>query len=97
VNAPVEEGEGQIVSQLTFEDLKQILVQCAGEVDTVSLGDDVLDVPFTDLGYDSLALLETAAVIEQRFGMPLTDEDVSGAQTPRQFLDVVNDPMSRAS
>lgn len=88
------------MSQLTFDDLKQILVQCAGEsgeAGSASLGTDVLDVPFTDLGYDSLALLETAAVIEQRFGVPLSDEDVSGAQTPRQFLDLVNAPVSEAS
>jgi act minimal PKS acyl carrier protein len=89
--------EDPTVSELTFHDLKLILVQCAGEDESVSLDGDVLDVPFADLGYDSLALLETAAVVEQRFGIPLREEEVSDAETPRQFLDLVNDAMSRTS
>jgi len=85
------------MSQMTFEDLKLILVQCAGEDESVSLDGDVLDVTFTDLGYDSLALLETAAVVEQRFGTPLSDDEVSTSSTPRQFLDLVNGTQSRTA
>jgi act minimal PKS acyl carrier protein len=83
------------MSQLTFPELKLILVQCAGEDESVSLEGDVLDVPFTDLGYDSLAVLETAAVVDQRFGTSLRDEEVSGVETPREFLDLVNGAMSK--
>jgi act minimal PKS acyl carrier protein len=85
------------MSQLTFAELKLILVECAGADESVSLEGDVLDVPFTDLGYDSLALLEMAAVVEQRFGTPLRDEDVSDLKTPREFLDLVNGTMSKVS
>lgn len=82
------------MSQLTFGDLAPILIQCAGQDETVSLDGDVLDTSFADLGYDSLALLETAAAIERRFGARLRDEDVADVATPRDFLDLVNGAIS---
>ncbi|WP_229397676.1 acyl carrier protein [Micromonospora okii] len=70
--------------------LRDILRECAGEDDAADLGGDILDVPFSDLGYDSLALLETASVIQRRFGARLADDAVTQAQTPRALLDLTN-------
>ncbi|WP_395365316.1 phosphopantetheine-binding protein [Streptomyces sp. YH02] len=78
------------MSLMTFDDLKKILAECAGEDETTGLAADALDTPFTDLGYDSLALLEAAALAGQRFGAELTDEEVTSIVTPREFLDRVN-------
>jgi len=85
------------MNRMTFDDLKVILIESAGEDEETSLDGDVLDVPFTDLGYDSLALLETAAIVSRRYGATVPDDDVTAAQTPRQLLDAVNDAMSNAA
>ncbi|MFJ9084293.1 MULTISPECIES: acyl carrier protein [unclassified Streptomyces] len=72
------------------EDLRRILVACAGEAEGTRLGSDTLDIPFEELGYDSLALMETAAAIQEEYGIVLPDEDVSEARTPRRLLGLVN-------
>jgi act minimal PKS acyl carrier protein len=77
-------------TQLTPEDLKKILRECAGEDDSVSLEGEFLDTPFLDLGYDSLALLEAAALIKRQFGVTVSDDDLHGVETPGQLLDKVN-------
>lgn len=74
---------------MNVDDLKRILVECAGEDETVDLGGDILDKPFADLGYDSLALMETAARIKQEYGVGISDEEIAGVQTPRVLLDLV--------
>jgi act minimal PKS acyl carrier protein len=76
---------------LGIDDLRRILVACAGEDDTVDLSsDDILDTPFDELGYDSLALMETAARIEREYGVELPDEEVTEAGTPRALIDLAN-------
>ncbi|MEU1811825.1 MULTISPECIES: acyl carrier protein [Micromonospora] len=75
---------------LDLPTLTDILRECAGEDEDVELSGDILDVPFADLGYDSLALLETAGAIQRRFGAPLQDDAVTQAQTPRELLELAN-------
>ncbi|GAA3983912.1 acyl carrier protein [Streptomyces sp. NBC_01352] len=82
---------------ITLNDLVRVLTECAGADEDVALTAQKLDVPFTDLGYDSLALLETAALMKQRFGATLTDEDVTEIETPREFLDRVNHAAAQAA
>jgi act minimal PKS acyl carrier protein len=77
-------------TQLTIDDLKKIMRECAGEDDAVSLEGDILDTSFLDLGYDSLALLETAALVKRQYGVTVSDEDLHGIETPRAFLEKVN-------
>jgi minimal PKS acyl carrier protein len=76
---------------VTIEDLKSVLRSCAGEADDIDLDTDILDREFEDLGYDSLALLETAAQISQEYGVELDDDAMLAARTPRQLLDLIND------
>jgi act minimal PKS acyl carrier protein len=85
------------MSRLTFDELKRILTECSGVDDPAGLGDETLDTAFTDLGYDSLALLETAAVVARRFGVELSDAAVTRAETPREFLDLANAALTRAA
>ncbi|MFC8663394.1 MULTISPECIES: phosphopantetheine-binding protein [Streptomyces] len=82
---------------ITLDDLVLVLTECAGADDDVTLNGQNLDLPFTDLGYDSLALLETAALMKHRFGVELTDEEVTGIETPREFLDRVNHAAAQAA
>jgi act minimal PKS acyl carrier protein len=74
----------------TLADLCRILTEVAGTEQGVDLDGDILDTPFEDLGYDSLALLETSARIGQEFGRVLSDDAVVEALTPRIMLDLVN-------
>ncbi|GAA1186395.1 acyl carrier protein [Streptomyces hebeiensis] len=78
------------MAQMTLEELRDTLVACAGEGDAVDLSGDILDVPFEELGYDSLALMESAARIERAYGISLPEEATSEADTPRALLDLVN-------
>ncbi|MEU1404347.1 acyl carrier protein [Streptomyces sp. NPDC005728] len=90
----LEEG---VSKELLFTDFRAILVECAGDEEDTQLTEAVLDVPFTDLGYDSLAVLETAAAVGQRYDVVLRDEDVAEAVTPRAFLLLVNHALSTAA
>ncbi|MEU5050173.1 acyl carrier protein [Streptomyces sp. NPDC021096] len=78
------------VMTFTIDDLKRILLSAAGTEEGVDLDGDILDSPFTDLGYDSLALLETASVISREYGVDLDDDAVTGATTPRSFIELIN-------
>lgn len=75
---------------VTIADLRRILRDAAGTDDQVDLDGEILDREFSDLGYDSLALLETAARITQEFGVKLDDDVVQEADTPRKLLTAVN-------
>lgn len=76
--------------ELTLHDLRRILRAAAGADEGVDLDADILDVPFEDLGYDSLALLETGSRIEREFGIELADTTMADAATPRALLTSVN-------
>lgn len=75
---------------MTIDDLRRILASCAGENNDSRLDKDVLDTDFDDLGYDSLARMETAARIEKEYGVEIPDEQITQLYTPRQILDFVN-------
>lgn len=76
--------------KFTLDDLRRILRAAAGENDVAVLDGDILDMPFAELGYDSLALLETAGRIEREFGIQLEDSTVTEAETTRALLHAVN-------
>ena len=75
---------------MTIEDIRRIMAACAGENDNTPLDETVLDWDFDDLGYDSLALMETAALIAKEYRVQIPDEDITTLRTPRQLLDFVN-------
>ncbi|CUM41710.1 acyl carrier protein [Streptomyces gardneri] len=78
------------MARLTLDTLLQILRECAGEEEGVDLGGDILDTPFVELGYDSLALLQATGRIERDFGVALPDDVVAEAETPALLLGLVN-------
>jgi minimal PKS acyl carrier protein len=79
------------VAELTIADLTRILRECAGADEDVDLDGDILEMTFEDLGYDSLALLNTAGRIERDLSIKLPDETVAEAKTPRALLATVNE------
>lgn len=76
--------------EFSLAEMIDIMRDCAGEDESVHLDGDISDTPFRDIGYDSLALLETVARIERDYGVTLDDEDVHHAETPRMLLSLVN-------
>lgn len=75
------------MNTVTMADLRRILVDCAGEGEPAG---DISDIAFTELGYDSLALIETAARLKQEFGVTITDDQVTELATPAALLAAVN-------
>jgi minimal PKS acyl carrier protein len=76
-------------TSFTLDDLKRVLIECSGISEGVDLSSDILDVDFDTLGYDSLALLETASRVERELGIELDESVLFGAKTPRALLDAI--------
>ncbi|TWP50510.1 acyl carrier protein [Lentzea tibetensis] len=84
-------------ARVTLDDLKRILLDAAGADEGVDLSGDVVDVAFSDLGYDSLALLEAANRIQREYRVQLDDDALAAAETPGAFLDLVNEHLAAGS
>ncbi|WP_329297169.1 acyl carrier protein [Streptomyces sp. NBC_00659] len=82
------------MKRLELTDLITLLRECAGEEEGVDLDGDILDVPFAELGYDSLAVLQTTGRIERDFEVLLDEEAVDEAETPRVYLELINRALS---
>jgi act minimal PKS acyl carrier protein len=72
-----------------LDKLRIILRSCAGEPEEIDLSSEIAAISFNDLGYDSIAMLEAAARVEQEFGVRVDDE-VAELRTPKDFVDCVN-------
>ena len=81
---------------LTVDQVRRILREVAGEDETAGLDGDIGAVPFADLGYDSLALLELAGRVEREHRVRLADDTVVQAHTPDEFVALVNRAVSQA-
>ncbi|WP_331748860.1 acyl carrier protein [Streptomyces chartreusis] len=77
-------------TDFTLEKLLPILLEGSGADDQVDLGGDIIDTEFTALGYESLAMLETAGRIEREYDISLDEEALAEALTPRALIDLVN-------
>ncbi|MEU7786456.1 acyl carrier protein [Amycolatopsis sp. NPDC049159] len=77
----------------TLDDLMRILREGSGE--TEEPAGDPAGVEFADLGYDSLALLETAGRIEREYGLTLDESALAEATTPRALVELVNEHLAR--
>ena len=77
-------------TEFSVSDLRRILIAAAGPGDGVQLADDTADCSFDELGYESLALLETGSRIERELGIALSDSEIVDARTPRELIAAVN-------
>ncbi|SEK86570.1 acyl carrier protein [Streptacidiphilus jiangxiensis] len=77
-------------SAFTLDDLRRILLEGAGADEAVDLDGDILDKDFEELGYESLALLETGGRIEREYGIRLDDSVLTEEPTPRSLIEAVN-------
>ncbi|MCR8942727.1 acyl carrier protein [Streptomyces sp. OUCMDZ-4982] len=81
----------------TLENLKRILREGAGADESVDFDGEILDTDFEELGYESLALLETCGRIEREYGITLDDSVVGDVRTPRRMVEVVNEHLDRVT
>jgi minimal PKS acyl carrier protein len=80
----------------TLDDLRTVMRESAGVDESVDLDGEIEDVPFSDLGYDSLAVLEMAAQVQNRLGVQIPDEAVEEMTTPGTAVEYVNRQLSAA-
>jgi minimal PKS acyl carrier protein len=78
------------LGSFTLDDLREILRVCAGTTESADLGGDIAQMTFEDLGYDSLAVLETAAKLENQLGVVIPDEAAEQLLTPHALVEYVN-------
>jgi minimal PKS acyl carrier protein len=76
-------------STIDREVLTRLLRESAGVEEGVDLDGNILDTPFVEIGYDSLALLQVTGRIRREFGIDLPDDAVSDAETFRSLLDLI--------
>jgi act minimal PKS acyl carrier protein len=82
------------MQKFTVADLARILRAAAGEDEALDLDADILELSFADLGYDSLAVMETSSRVEREFSVLLPEEEMSDIGTPVQFIAFVNEQLS---
>ena len=88
------------MSEFTLQDLVEELRACAGEAEGVDVDSvDIMDLPFLEIGYDSLALLQVTGILKRERDIQLDDDEVLGAETPRLLLEIINEnlPSQRAA
>ncbi|MBB1244132.1 acyl carrier protein [Streptomyces durbertensis] len=82
---------------VTLADLTRMLRESAGEEEGVDLDGDVIDTPFIELGYDSLALLQVIGEIQREYGITIPDDAVVDAETPGALLTLINEAQRTAA
>ena len=87
----------ETVTVLSIADIRRILIESAGFDGAPDPSGDISDTPFEELGYDSLALMESAARIQQDFGIRIPDDEITEVETPGALLDLVNAGLSAAA
>ncbi|MEU3977704.1 acyl carrier protein [Streptomyces bacillaris] len=81
---------------MTLSQLQEVLRECAGE-DEASMAVGVApDQTFSDLGYDSLAILETQSRIQRDFGVKISDDAMQDLKTPKALVDHVNSLLDKS-
>jgi act minimal PKS acyl carrier protein len=85
------------MQQMTVPDLMAILARAGGVDESVDLGDDISHTELEALGYESLAVLEAAGLIEREYDVTLDEAALSDARTPQELLAVVHAAMASTS
>lgn len=73
---------------LTLDDLREIMETCGTDAG-VDLSGDIADVLFEELGFDSLALLHIASLVQRRTSVTIPDHMALELKTPGAILEFV--------
>jgi act minimal PKS acyl carrier protein len=82
------------MKKFTMADLTRVMRAAAGEDELVNLDEKILECSFGELGYDSLAVLETASRVEREFGVDFDEEAMAVVESPTQFVELVNSELA---
>ncbi|MET9262156.1 acyl carrier protein [Amycolatopsis sp. NPDC004079] len=85
------------MTELTIDDLRDILRTSVGVDEGVDLDADIGDIEFAELGYDSLAVLELAGQLQRRYGVTITDDAALDMRTPAEALRTINRHLERTA
>jgi len=80
------------MTEFSLDDLRRILRAGAG--DSGTLDGDIADVPFSDLGYDSLAVLELSSRVARAYHVSIPDDAVLEMRTPGAAVAYINDRLA---
>lgn len=72
----------------TLDDLRGVMRASMGEA--VDLDGQIEDVPFIELGYDSLAVLELAGQVQRKYQVTIADDAMLELPTPLSVVEFVN-------
>lgn len=66
------------------------MIASAGEDESVNLDAGFETIEFAELGFDSLALMETSAHLKREHGIVIPDETLWDLTTPAELLTWIN-------
>ncbi len=75
------------MSTFTLAQLSETAEACMGAGEATPLTEGNLDVPLSDLGYDSLAVLEIITRLQDTYGIRVSDAETDELQTARAIVD----------
>jgi minimal PKS acyl carrier protein len=87
------------VTALTLQLLAKLMEE-SGDRDPAAeleLDDNIGNVSFDELGFDSLSLFNTCVQIEEVYPVKLSLDAVLAAETPNGLLDLVNQNLRRSA
>jgi minimal PKS acyl carrier protein len=86
------------MATFTQADLVDYIRRAAGEDEALDLDGDIAETTFADLGYDSVAMVEVALLVERELRITLPEDDRMGkGGTPKEFVEAVNEQLSAAA
>ncbi|MEU5627208.1 MULTISPECIES: acyl carrier protein [Streptomyces] len=83
-----------MTARVTMDDLKRALEEGSGVEEGVNLDTDLKTMAFSELGYDSLAVLETGLRLGRENDVELDDTIFTDLDTPQQMLDAINEALA---
>lgn len=83
-----------MTNAITLEDVHRALVEGSGADDATALFAELKTKSFDELGYDSLAVLETGLRLRRESGADVADADIAGAQTADELVTLINDSLN---
>ncbi|WP_189170567.1 acyl carrier protein [Pilimelia anulata] len=78
------------MATLTLDALRDFLLRSVGDDESIDVSGDIRDTGLADLGFDSLAVIDTVSRVERHFGIKLPESATADVTTPGDILAVVN-------
>ncbi|KZM75443.1 acyl carrier protein [Nocardia terpenica] len=78
------------MATISESDVLAALIASAGEPEAQVRAEELLDTTFEELGYDSLALIESVSRLEKRFAVTIPDHLVMDCRTFRELVERAN-------